>query len=97
MTTRCYYITIVMLKQQKEVSKIIYTNRIIGLMKESGHTQKQLADYLHLSEYGLRRKLKGQSEFKASEILKISELYKVSIEYFFSDDIAKIAINDKEA
>lgn len=71
----------------------MYTNRILGLMRENGQTQKELANLLEISEYTLRRKLQGKNEFKVSEILKISEIYNVSIEYFFTDNIAEIAKN----
>ncbi|WP_330572751.1 helix-turn-helix domain-containing protein, partial [Clostridioides difficile] len=66
-----------------------------GLMKENRHTQKNVADILGLSSYGFRLKLKGKNEFKASEIKKISKLYNVSADYFFSDEVAKIAIKEE--
>lgn len=69
----------------------MYTNRLKGLMSENGHTQAFLADYLNISCYGFAKKLNGQNEFKASEIKKIADLYNVSMDYFFSDKVAKIA------
>lgn len=68
---------------------MLYTNRLKGLMSENGHTQKFIANYLDLSEYGLRKKLNGETEFKANEISKLAELYKVSVDYFFSKDVAR--------
>ncbi|WP_415990602.1 helix-turn-helix domain-containing protein [Intestinibacter bartlettii] len=68
----------------------MYTNRLKGLMSENGHTQSFLADYLNISCYGFAKKLNGQNEFKASEIKKIADLYNVSIDYFFSDKVARI-------
>lgn len=59
-------------------------------MREYGHTQKQLAEYLGLSEYGLRRKLNGQSEFKANELFELAKLYNVSVDYFFTDRVAEL-------
>lgn len=73
----------------------MYLNRLEGLMKENRHTQKNVADILGLSSYGFRLKLKGKNEFKASEIKKISKLYNVSADYFFSDKVAKIAIKEE--
>ncbi|AXU30852.1 TPA: transcriptional regulator [Clostridioides difficile] len=73
----------------------MYLNRLEGLMKENRHTQKNVADILGLSSYGFRLKLKGKNEFKASEIKKISKLYNVSADYFFSDEVAKIAIKEE--
>ncbi|MBH7874020.1 DUF739 family protein [Clostridioides difficile] len=73
----------------------MYLNRLEGLMKENRHTQKNVADILGLSSYGFRLKLKGKNEFKASEIKKISKLYNVSADYFFSDEVAKIATKEE--
>lgn len=73
----------------------MYLNRLEGLMKENRHTKKNVADILGLSSYGFRLKLKGKNEFKASEIKKISKLYNVSADYFFSDEVAKIAIKEE--
>ena len=69
----------------------MYTNRLKGLMSENGHTQLFLANYLNLSCYGFAKKLNGQNEFKASEIKKKADLYDVSVDYFFSDNVEKIA------
>lgn len=65
-------------------------SKLKGLMREYGHTQKQLAEYLGLSEYGLRRKLNGQSEFKANELFELAKLYNVSVDYFFTDRVAEL-------
>jgi len=70
----------------------MYIERLLGLMAEHKHTQKIVSDYLGLSEYGFRLKLHGVNEFKANEIKKLSLLYNVSTDYFFSDEVAKIAI-----
>ncbi|WP_024622116.1 hypothetical protein [Metaclostridioides mangenotii] len=69
----------------------MYVKRLIGLMAEHRHTQKFVADYLNLSDYGFRLKLHGINEFKANEIKKLSILYNISTDYFFSDEVAKTA------
>ena len=69
----------------------MYTNRIKGLMVEYGYTQSDIAEYLGISVYGLALKLKGSYEFKASEIKKLSDLFNVSVDYFFSENVDKIA------
>jgi len=69
----------------------MYVKRLIGLMAEHSHTQKFVADYLNLSDYGFRLKLHGINEFKANEIKKLSILYNISTDYFFSDEVAKTA------
>ena len=66
----------------------MYVNRLKGLMKENQHTQKFVADLLGLSLFGFN----GKNEFKANEIKKLSELYGVSTDYFFSELVAKMAI-----
>ena len=42
----------------------------------SGLKLSYLADQLHLTTAGLRKKIKGQNEFKGSEIVKLAELLK---------------------
>ena len=74
----------------------MYTNRLLGLMRENRHTQSDIADILSISPQGLRLKLSGVSQFKANEIKILADLYHVSVDYFFSDDVAKIAKNDHE-
>lgn len=64
-------------------------NKLKGLMREHGHTQKYIANYLGLSEYGFNKKLNGKSEFKANELLELSKLYNVSVDYFFTDNVSK--------
>ena len=72
----------------------MYTNRLLGLMRENRHTQSDIADILSISPQGLRLKLSGVSQFKANEIKILADLYHVSVDYFFSDDVAKIAKKD---
>lgn len=74
----------------------MYTNRLLGLMRENRHTQSDIAEILSISPQGLRLKLSGVSQFKANEIKILADLYHVSVDYFFSDDVAKIAKNDYE-
>ena len=72
------------------------TDKLKGLMAECGHNQQYISDYLNISPYGLRLKMNGTHEFKASELKKLSELYNVSIDYFFSPNVAKIAIKEEK-
>lgn len=74
----------------------MYTNRLLGLMRENRHTQSDIAEILSISPQGLRLKLSGVSQFKANEIKILADLYHVSVDYFFSDDVAKIAKNGHE-
>ena len=67
----------------------MFLNKLKGLMREHGHTQKDVAKYLELSDYGFNKKLNGKNEFKANELLKLAKLYNVSVDYFFTDNISK--------
>lgn len=49
------------------------------VINDSGVKLKFIALQLGLSEYGLRRKIEGISEFKNSEIVAISELLSLSV------------------
>ena len=70
-------------------------NKLKGLMAECGHNQKDVSEYLGISTYGFRLKMNGTHEFKASEIKKLADFYNVSVDYFFSPNIAKIATKNK--
>ncbi len=70
---------------------MLNTAIIKALMAEQGHTQKDLRELLKLSDYGLRLKLKGRTQFKPTELKLIAELYGVTIDYFFAENIPKIA------
>lgn len=58
-------------------------------IKRTGITKRSIAKHLGLSEMGLRKKMCGITEFKASEIAKIHNLLKLSTfqrdEIFFSN------------
>ena len=50
-----------------------------NVINDSGVKLKFIALHLGLSEYGLRRKIEGFSEFKNSEIIAITELLRLTI------------------
>lgn len=50
------------------------------LLKEKGFTKKQIATNLGITEQGLDKKLKNESEFKASELYRLSYLLGISID-----------------
>ena len=66
-------------------------NKLRGLMGEYGHKQKDICEVLGLTPQGLRLKMNGTHEFKASEIKSLADFYKVPTDYFFCEDVAKIA------
>ena len=59
-------------------------NKLKCLMGENDHTRKFIAKRLGITPSGLQKKLNGKSEFKASEIKILADLYKVSVDYFFN-------------
>lgn len=68
------------------------TVRLNELIKKSGLKKGWIAARLHLSSYGLRRKLWNKSQFKAGEIKLLCELLGiVSLEeisgIFFNDNV----------
>lgn len=48
--------------------------KLNSFIDESGLKKNKIADYIGLTPYGLSQKLKGKTEFKASEIVKISRI-----------------------
>lgn len=48
-------------------------------IKDSGLKQSYIAEQLGLSSYGLSKKLKGNNEFKLSEITRLSKLLKFTV------------------
>lgn len=58
------------------------TQKIKAEMARHGHNQQQLATLLNIHIASLNRKLKGKSDFKANEILKLAEIYNKPSDYF---------------
>lgn len=59
-------------------------NKVRGLMAENRHTQDYVSGELKISAVAFRRKLSGETEFKASELQKLAQMYGVPVDYFFS-------------
>lgn len=63
-------------------------NKLKGKMRECNLTQTEVAEELSLSLASFKNKLAGQTEFKASEIIQLGEILKMSddekIEIFLS-------------
>ncbi len=58
-------------------------NKLIILMKENNVTNKQIADLLGISEKQVGYKIKGETDFKSSEMFKISEFFQKKIDEIF--------------
>lgn len=57
--------------------------KLILLMKEKNITNKELASKLGISEKQLGLKLKGATDFKSSEMFKISKIFHRNIDEIF--------------
>ena len=51
----------------------------------SGYRFNWIAKQLNLTPYGLRKKINGETEFKATEIVKFQEILKISKNYKFNE------------
>ncbi len=73
------------MKKKKEVINFsaLRLHKIKGLMAENYETQADLAALLNLTPPTINSRLKGKSEFTATEIYKIAEHYKVPPGYFY--------------
>lgn len=57
--------------------------KLILLMKEFGISNKDLANKLGISEKQIGLKIRGESDFKSSEMFKISALFNKTIDDIF--------------
>jgi putative transcriptional regulator len=59
--------------------------KVIGKRNESKLTQEEMAKKLGISLRSYSNKENGKTDFTASELIKISEITKTPISYFFED------------
>lgn len=59
-----------------------------GLRVSSGKTQQEVADFLELSLTQYRRKENNEVRFYADEIYKLSKLYEVPVNIFFTEKVS---------
>lgn len=73
-----------------------HSNRLKGLIVAAGFTQKEVSDHLGMSVQSLNKKINNRTEFKASEIICLTELLKIENlkEIFFASHVAEFATND---
>lgn len=57
--------------------------KIKGLMGSHDHSKKFIAKHLGISSTGIYNKLNKKTEFTASELKKISELYNLRIDELY--------------
>ena len=58
-------------------------SKLILLMKENGVTNKDLANKLGISEKQIGLKIKGETDFKSTEMFKISEMFNKTVDDIF--------------
>lgn len=58
-------------------------NKIRGIRNENHNTQEELAKVIGISTNSYASKENGIIDFKVDELVKIANLYNVSISYFF--------------
>lgn len=64
--------------------------KIKGLMAENDFTQVDLAVSLGLTKGTIQNKMNGKTEFTASELVKMSKIFKVvTMDIFFIDNLPK--------
>ena len=59
---------------------MINTILLEKLIKESGYKKGYIAEKLGISRYGLAKKITNKTEFKTSEVDKLSRILKVTTE-----------------
>lgn len=71
--------------------------KIKALRKKNKLTQQDMADILGLkNQYPYFRKEKGEQKFTAEEIYKIAIYFNKDLDYFFKQEVAENATNQKE-
>jgi len=88
-------------KTTRKEDRMTNTVRLNELIKKSGLKKGWIADRLHLSSYGFRRKLWNKSQFKAGEIKALCELLGIASleeisDIFFNDGVDKKTTMDRE-
>jgi len=70
------------------------TKKILELMGGQRMTQETLATKLNVSIITIRSKLNNKTEFKASEIVRLSDIFNVEPSVFFTQQLSNKESND---
>lgn len=65
---------------------MIYLNKLQEFIQDSGLKKQFLAKQLEMKYDTFRRKLKGDSDFKVEELLKLCEILKIDIKEIFENE-----------
>jgi transcriptional regulator with XRE-family HTH domain len=68
--------------------------KVLELMGGQKMTQETLASKLNVSIITVRSKLNGKTEFKASEIIKLSDIFNVDPSVFFTHRLSNKETNN---
>ncbi|MBO6231758.1 MAG: DUF739 family protein [Ruminococcus sp.] len=70
------------------------STKLRGRIVEKGYTLGKFAEVIHLSRVSLRKKMNGESEFKASELENICAILDIPSSqidsYFFTNNVPKM-------
>lgn len=58
---------------------MVNSNALKNIIEKKGMKYLYLAKKLNLSAYGLSKKINNETEFKASEIVKLCEILKIDV------------------
>lgn len=76
-------------------------SKLLGRIKECGHTQKSVAKAAGISESHFCQKLSGNYPFKQSDIQKLCALLDIPAcaigEYFFTEKVEKTQLCESES
>lgn len=66
-------------------------NKLLGMRKAVGVTQSEIAEYLNIAQITFSRKESGKSEFKRTEMEKVTTFFKkyypdITLEEIFFDN-----------
>lgn len=70
--------------------------KIQNLRKENNMTQEQLADYLSVSRQSVSKWESGIAYPETEKIIKLSKLFKCSIDFLLNDEVDKEIVNNQE-
>ena len=70
------------------------STKLRGRIVEKGYTLSKFAEAINLSRVSLRKKMNGESEFKASELERICDTLEIPPSqidsYFFTNRVSKL-------
>jgi transcriptional regulator with XRE-family HTH domain len=78
------------IEMKEEEMNLLIANRLQQLRKENGYSQEQLAELVGLSRQSISKWEQGISTPDTDNLIKLSEIYNVPLEYLIKGEEAKI-------